>query len=199
MTRAPILVSGLVGVVLGVACGGHPTPPVAPATTTAVVAPEPSPDVLVAPIAAAPAGHAPKAPVALDEYLNIRRVSSRSGILLSFSHDEKLVAYLSDEGGRTDVWVQPVTGGPGKQISHVKGFVQGLAFSPTRDQLVYTSDTGGDELPRLFLTDAAGAPPKELTADLPAGRRADFVEWASDGKSLLFLSSARDEHYLDLY
>src|SRR5256885_1491135 len=46
---------------------------------------------------------APKAPVPLEEYFKIRRVGSRSGILLSFSHDEQLVAYLSDEGGRTDV------------------------------------------------------------------------------------------------
>jgi dipeptidyl aminopeptidase/acylaminoacyl peptidase len=144
-------------------------------------------------------GQAHKPPIALDEYLNIRRVGSRSGILLSFSHDEKLVAYLSDEGGRTDVWVQPVAGGAGRQISHVKGFVQGLAFSPTRDQLIYTSDTGGDELPHVFLTDSTGASPKDITADLPAGRRADFFDWAVNGKSLLFLSSARDERYLDLY
>ena len=33
----------------------------------------------------------------------------------------------------------------------------------------------------------------------PAGRRADFIEWATDGKTLLFASSARDERYLDLY
>jgi dipeptidyl aminopeptidase/acylaminoacyl peptidase len=144
-------------------------------------------------------GHAPRAPIALGEYLDIRRVGSRSGILLSFSHDEKLVAYLSDEGGRMDVWVQPVGGGSGRQISHVKGFIQGLAFSPTRDQLIYTSDTGGDELPHVFLTDSTGASPRDITAELPAGRRADFGEWATDGKTLLFLSSARDERYLDLY
>jgi Tol biopolymer transport system component len=151
------------------------------------------------PASPAMSGHAPKAPVALEEYVNIRRIGSRSGILLSFSHDEKLVAYLSDEGGRTDVWVQPVASGAGRQITHVKGFVQGLAFSPTKDQLIYTSDTGGDELPHVFLTDSTGASPKDITADMPAGRRADFVEWATDGKTLLFASSARDERYLDLY
>ena len=100
--------------------------------STAAAQPTAEPAALVA------SGHAPRAPIALEEYLNIRRVGSRSGILLSFSHDEKLVAYLSDESGRTDVWVQPVGGGAGKQITHVKGFVQGLAFSPTRDQLIYT-------------------------------------------------------------
>jgi len=201
MTRAPIIVFALVEVVLGLSCGGGPPqPPVAPVAVAAT----PPPAAVRAAEPATPeppavVGQAPRAPVALEEYLNIRRVGSRSGILLSFSHDEKLVAYLSDEGGRTDVWVQPVTGGPGRQISHVKGFVQGLAFSPTRDQLIYTSDTGGDELPHVFLTDSAGASPRDLTADLPAGRRADFIDWATDGKTLLFVSSARDEHYLDLY
>ena len=184
------------------ACGASPTPAAAPAAAPAPAAPataaapatpatEPEPPAVV--------GQAPKAPVPLEEYLNIRRVGSRSGILLSFSHDEKLVAYLSDEGGRTDVWVQPVAGGPGRQITHLKGFVQGLEFSPTRDQLIYTSDIGGDELPHVFLTDSTGASPRDITADMPAGRRADFVEWATDGKTLLFASSARDERYVDLY
>ncbi|HZS40599.1 MAG TPA: S9 family peptidase [Polyangia bacterium] len=150
-------------------------------------------------LAKAPPPRAPKAPVPLEEYFKIRRVGSRSGILLSFSHDEKLVAYLSDEGGRSDIWVQPVAGGAATQITHVKGFIQGLAFSPAADQLAFTSDTGGDELPHLFLTDSKGTAPRDLSAGQPAGRRTDFVEWADDGKTFLYLSSARDEKYMDLY
>src|SRR5262245_22676238 len=202
MTRAPITIFALVGVVLGAACGGSPAQP-STAPTPATVATTPTPAV-PAPASGeqpAPAGtaRAPKAPIALEEYLNIRRVGSRSGILLSFSHDEKLVAYLSDEGGRTDVWVQPIAGGAGKQITHVTGFVQGLAFSPTRDQLIYASDRGGDELPHLFLTDSKGTSPKDLTADMPDGRRADFVDWADDGNTFLYQSTARDERFPDLY
>ena len=202
MTRAPITISALVGVVLGAACGGSPAQ-TSTAPTPATVATTPTPAVLAAASAEQPrpaaTARAHRAPIALEEYLNIRRVGSRSGILLSFSHDEKLIAYLSDEGGRTDVWVQPVAGGAGRQITHVKGFVQGLAFSPTRDQLIYTTDIGGDELPHVFLTDSTGASPRDITADMPAGRRADFIDWAIDGKTLLFVSSARDERYLDLY
>ncbi|MGC4120907.1 MAG: S9 family peptidase [Myxococcales bacterium] len=142
--------------------------------------------------------HAPKAPVALEEYFKIRRIGSRGGILLSFSHDEKRVAYLSDEGGRTDIWVQPIEGGAATQITHVSGFILSFAFSPTEDKLVYEADVGGDELPHLFLTDSKGTAPKDLTADYPAGRRTGFWDWADDGKTFLYVSSLRDEKYLDL-
>ena len=142
---------------------------------------------------------APKAPVPLEEYFKIRRVGSRAGILLSFSYDEKLVAYLSDEGGRADVWVQPVAGGAPTQITRVKGFIQGLAFSPKADRLVYLTDTGGDELPHLFLTDSRGTAPRDIAPDQPPGRRTDFVEWAEDGKTFLYQSSLRDEKVEDLY
>src|SRR6266545_6393871 len=195
MLRAPGLLS--LAFLLGAACGGNPA--TAPATTA-------SPPGIAGPAMPAQAPYAastttaraPKAPVPLEEYFKIRRISSRAGVLLSFSHDEKLVAYLSDEGGRTDVWVQAVAGGPATQVTHVKGFVTSLGFSPTADLLVYGSDVGGDELPHLLLTDSKGSAPRDITADLPAGRRADLLEWADDGKSFLFLSSARDERYLDV-
>ncbi len=82
------------------------------------------------------------APVALKEYFKIRRVSGAS-----FSHDDKLVAYVSDHGGRWDVWVQPVGGGEAKQITDVQGFVHSYGFSPTGDVLLYEADDGGNELP----------------------------------------------------
>lgn len=179
---------------LALGCASAPPPtPAAPAPTAAAGAvPVTAPRILE------PVHRAPKAPVPLEEYFKIRRIGSRNGVLLSFSHDEKLVAYLSDEGGRTDVWIQPVEGGKATQLTHVSGFVMSFAFSPAEDRLVYEADVGGDELPHLFLTDSKGTSPKDLTADYPAGRRTAFVEWADDGKSFLFLSSLRDERYLDL-
>jgi dipeptidyl aminopeptidase/acylaminoacyl peptidase len=164
------------------------TPPAAPESLAPVVAAAPPPGV----------NHAPRPPVALAEYLKTRRIGSRSGILLSFSHDEQQVAFLSDEGGRTDIWVQPTAGGPAAQITHVSGFIQSFAFSPTEDRLTYETDVGGDELPHLFITDGKGTAPRDLTGDYPPGARTDFLEWADDGKTFLFLSSQRDPKYLDL-
>jgi dipeptidyl aminopeptidase/acylaminoacyl peptidase len=180
---------------LGVAACGAATEPVAAPPGSATVAPTAAPTVVpsAAPKAEAPAGHAPRAPIALDEYFKVQRVGAPS-----FSADEKLVVYPSDEGGRMDLWVQPIAGGKPTQITHVSGFIQSYAFSPKEDRLVYETDQGGNELPHLFMTNAKGESPKDLCADYPKTARTQFVEWASDGKTFLFLSSARDEKALDL-
>ena len=118
---------------------------------------------------------------------------------LSFSYDEKLVVTMSDAGGRPDLWVEPIGGGPATQITHVEGFVHSYAFSPAADVLAYEADKGGDELPHLFLTNSKGDSPKDIVADMPAGRRTQLIEWADDGKTLLYLANGRDEKQLDLY
>jgi dipeptidyl aminopeptidase/acylaminoacyl peptidase len=171
-------------------CGREDTPPpVAPAPMA------PAPVVTAALMPPPPTAAAPKAPVELAEYFKIRRVGGR----VSVSADEKLVAFLSDEGGRPDIWVRPIAGGAAAQVTHSEGFVHSLAFSPKDDLLAFEADKGGDELPHLYLTSSKGEAPRDLVPDLPAGRRTQFVGWADDGKTLLFLSSQSDEKALDLY
>src|SRR5262245_49775428 len=46
---------------------------------------------------------AARAPVPLADYFKILRLSGAS-----FNHDESLLAYASNEGGRMDIWVRPV-------------------------------------------------------------------------------------------
>lgn len=173
----------ILGLVVLSAC--EEPPPQAP--------PQPPPPAASATPAAAPVVHAPKAPVAIDEFFKVRRLNTPL-----LTHDEKHVVYKSDAGGRVDLWIQPVAGGPGKQITHVSGFLQGFAPSPAGAELVFETDQGGDELPHLYLTNLAGDAPKDLTADYPKGRRTEFIRWSDDGKKLYFLSNARDEKYLDL-
>lgn len=177
---------------------GEALAPPTPTTTSAFDAGATTPaNVPVAPAAK----RAPEAPVALGEYFKVRRVppASRSGNrLLSFSHDETKVAFAADLTGRIDVWVRPIAGGAPVQVTHVEGFVHSFAFSPKADVLVFEADRGGDELPRLYATDAGGSPARELVPELPQGRRSQFVEWAADGKTFLYQSNGRDEKAMDL-
>ena len=165
-----------------VACGAH-----APPTTVASPSPASAPD------AGITTGRAPQAPVPLEQYFDTRRFGPPK-----FSAGDRWVAYSSDEGGRPDVWVQPFGGGPARQLTHVKGFLHSYDFSPTRDQLVYAADVGGDEFAHLWMTDSAGTDHRDLTASLPTGRRADFLEWALDGNTFLYLSTERDPRFQDL-
>lgn len=137
---------------------------------------------------------APVAPVALDEYFKILRVGAAS-----FSFDEKLIAFISNQGGRLDIWVQPTSGGEPWQISKATGMIHSLAFSPVKDQLLFEADIGGDELPHIFLTDSMGQQPRDLMLKDPPYARTQFVRWADDGKEFLYLSNRRDPKFLDLY
>ena len=172
-------------IALALAACDDASPPEAP--------PQPSATPPTVVTAAPPVVHAPKAPVAIEEYFKVRRLGAAK---LTF--DEKVVVLQSDAGGRPDLWVMPVTGGPARQITHLDGVLHSFALSPVADQLVFEADHGGDELPHLYLTNAAGDAPKDLVADYPAGRRTDFIEWSDDGKKLYFTSSPRDEKYVDL-
>jgi dipeptidyl aminopeptidase/acylaminoacyl peptidase len=145
---------------------------------------------LVTALQAAP----PKAPVPLAEYLNIRRLAGAS-----FNFDESLLAYVSDEGGRMDLWARPVGGGPARQLTRVKGAIESFGFSPTSDVLVLEADIGGDELMQIYFTDSAGKEPVPLFPSDPKGTRSDFVRWADDGKTLLYTSNRRDPKAMDLY
>jgi dipeptidyl aminopeptidase/acylaminoacyl peptidase len=145
-----------------------------------------------------PAPQATRPPVPLEEYFKTHRYGALS-FEMSFSHDDTLAAFQSDAGGRLDLWVAPLDGGPARQITHVEGFIGNFAFSPADDVLAYEADVGGDELPHLFLTDSDGSAPRDLTPDYPKGRRTQFVRWAPDGKTFLYLSNLRDEKLLDLY
>ncbi|MFO0667200.1 MAG: S9 family peptidase [Polyangiaceae bacterium] len=181
-------------------CGGHRIPSdtiIGYTTTDPKVTPAPANTAAVA------AARAPKAPIALEEYFKVRRVppTSRSGLpLLSFSADEKYVAYASDEAGRIDIWVKSLRDVDARplQVTHVEGFVHSFAFSPKDDILVFEADRGGDELPRLYTTDRNGVAAQEVVPELPQGRRTQFVEWADNGASFLYLSNGRDEKAMDL-
>jgi Tol biopolymer transport system component len=134
----------------------------------------------------------PQAPL-LADYLRTSRVSGAS-----FSHDEGLIAFLWDKGGRLDIWVKPVLGGQPRQITHVNGVIHSFAFSPREDLLLYEVDDGGNDAPRLYLTDSSGRASKELMPDFPKGSRIGFMRWAADGKSFLFITNLPGEEFTTL-
>ena len=83
---------------------------------------------------AAQAQQPARAPIPLDEYFKVRRHYTFFSRGLRFSHDEKLAVFQSDAGGRLDLWVKPLDGGPARQVTRVQGFLGEFAFSPAAEK-----------------------------------------------------------------
>jgi dipeptidyl aminopeptidase/acylaminoacyl peptidase len=130
----------------------------------------------------------------LAEYFKIRRVQGAS-----FSHDEKLIAYETDIGGRMDIWISPVDRDEAWQVTHVAGVIHSYAFSPTADMLLYESDDGGNDAPRLYLTDSKGKPPVEIFPNYPKGARIGFIGWSRDGRSILYITNLPGEDFTQVH
>src|SRR5438270_12508119 len=138
---------------------------------------------------------AAKQEIPLAEYFKINRTAGAS-----FNFNDSLIAYASDEGGRMDIWLRPVSGdGPARQITHLKGSIESFEFSPVSNLLVLAADVGGDEFMQLYFAGLNGEEPVPLFPEDPKTSRSDFVRWADDGKTFLYTSSRRDGKHMDLY
>ncbi len=72
----------------------------------------------------------------------------------------------------------------------------GVDYIPGGNDIIYTSDKGGDENDHLFLRREDGSE-KDLTPG--AKEKAQFYGWARDNKSFYYSSNKRDPKYFDLY
>ena len=118
---------------------------------------------------------------------------------LPFLYDEKWMAfylgcrwaagyYLDQAGFWRAAWQAAST--------HTNGVIHSFAFSPTSDRLLYEVDQGGDDAPRLYLTDSTGKPGEELMPEFPKDSRIGFVRWAADGKTFLFITNLPGEDFV---
>ena len=83
---------------------------------------------------------------------------------LALSPDGTRVAYIDDTSGRFNLAVQPVAGGPARQLTNFTDrVVWDVAWHPDGTSLVIEADSQGDEKRQLFSVDLAGGDPQPLT------------------------------------
>jgi dipeptidyl aminopeptidase/acylaminoacyl peptidase len=76
-----------------------------------------------------------------------------------------MVAYASDASGQFNLWVQPVAGGPPRQLTFFTSqSVREFAWAPDGSRITFTADTHGDEQYQVYLVPAEGGPPERLSA-----------------------------------
>ncbi len=116
---------------------------------------------------------------------------------VSFSHDEQLVLFNSNQSGIYNVYTVPVTGGELTQVTNsTANAIFALSFFPEDNRILYQSDNGGNEIYHLFVRSEDGST-KDITPYPKA--RSEFYCWSHDGKSFYFGSNKRDPRFMDIY
>ena len=94
----------------------------------------------------------------------------------TWSPDGKFIAYVSNQGGNVDIWVQSLGGGRAVRVTSDPANDWQPAWSPDGNQIVFRSERGGGG---IFVVPALGGRERKL---------ADFgyaPQWRRDGSSVL--------------
>jgi len=126
----------------------------------------------------------------LERYLTVRRAYGAS------LGPEGRLAFLLDTTGVPQVWTLEEPQAWPTQRTFSEESVSFATFSPTRSELAFGMDEGGNERMQLFRLDADGSI-TPLTAMPDAKHR--WGGWSSDGDRFAFASNRRDEAEFDVY
>jgi len=127
----------------------------------------------------------------IERYLNIR---GAGGPTLGPNGE---LAFTLDTTGTTQVWrVDEPEGWPDQLTFHDER-VLWASFSPTREELVYGMDEGGDEFTQLYRLSADGSEDVALT-DAPDAKH-NWGGWSRDGDRFAYAANRRDQGRFDVY
>lgn len=105
-----------------------------------------------------------------------------------FSPDGKTLAFLRpDSESRQQIWLIPTTGGEASQLTHVKGGITELSWSPDSSQIAFVSDVDpdqGDSDP-----DASDIPSVKVVRRVRY--RADTIGWRGDAFRHIFIADVK--------
>ncbi|MBY0522735.1 MAG: S9 family peptidase [Gemmataceae bacterium] len=138
----------------------------------------------------------------IDRYLNIRAANGPS-----FSPDGRYLTFLSNITGVAQLWQIPVEGGWPVQLTFTSESVRGAHYSPTKHELIFSMDTGGNERTQLYrIHGIAGSTDHGLgegwtTTDLSKQPKAihGFGGWSHDGTQFAFSANREDPSRFDIY
>lgn len=132
-----------------------------------------------------------EAMVDIERYLNIR-----SAYGASFTAHDALV-FLMDTTGVPQVWSVDEPGAWPDQLTFSEERVTFVAPSPTRREVIFGMDQGGNEREQFYRLDGESGQITDMTRS-PAAKHL-WGRWDSQGNRFAFASNRRDEAVFDIY
>ena len=128
-------------------------------------------------------------PYTVGQFARILRHSA-----IGISPNRRVVAFLSDVTGRTQLWKVSAAGGWPVQLTFGDAPVNSAAWAKDGASLAFEQDSGGNEQYRLFSVPSAGGEPAALPA--APGTREQLVGFSDDRHFLAYVSdSGRPGHF----
>jgi len=127
----------------------------------------------------------------IERYLNVRSAGGPT-----FGPDGQL-AFTMDTTGVAQVWRLDESREWPAQLSFHEESVSFASYSPTRDELVYGMDRGGNERTQLYRLAGDGSDEVALTDDPETIH--SWGGWSHDGDAFAFAANRRDEGHFDAY
>lgn len=115
----------------------------------------------------------------------------------AFSTDGAWLVYLSDQSGMMQVWMQLAAGGEPRQLTNMPEPVGAIAFNPKSNDLLITTDWGGDERHQLWLIKDLQGEPQPLTTDTTVVHA--WGCWSPEGTHIAYAANYRNKSDMDLY
>ncbi len=118
---------------------------------------------------------------------------------LSFSRDGGRLAFVTDESGQYNLWLQPSTGGPPSQLTHhVDRSVKSAVWSPDGRFIAYIADHHADEYYQVFLLSMRDGSERQITTNPKALHHLTHASWSPDGRSLAYFANDRNPEAMDI-
>ncbi|MGQ0765801.1 MAG: S41 family peptidase [Gemmatimonadota bacterium] len=105
----------------------------------------------------------------------------------SYSPDGRRLAYVSDESGEEEIWVQEITSGARRKLTTHESVKADLTWAPNSQKLAFTAAN------RIFEVEVTGsAPPREIAANTAGGYT--ISQYSRDGNWLVVTRRDDDQN-----